>query len=300
LDSREHRRPADWFPFCESLWYITDDTVVFPAPQRRSDRISIELPIEVIGYDADGARFVENGHTLLISRHGGMIVLKRKLLPEAQLTLVNMQLKDVAEVRVVGHFKARPDGEVYGVALLDEEKNLWQVNFPSLDRADNAFARVLLQCSTCHSQEVVHFTEMDMEVFTASQELIRSCKLCSAATVWKQLGVGTGPTVPVGEAESESKQEQMWKDKRRHPRKRVKLVACIRHSGNERIVQCEDVSQGGFSFISMWSYAVENEVEAAMPYSRAGGNIFLPARVAHCKERSTGWYKCGVAYQRQP
>jgi len=272
---------------------------VFPLPQRRSDRISIELPIEVIGYDADGAQFKENGHTLLISRHGGLIVLRRKLLPEAELTLINTQLKDEAKVCVVGHFKSRPDGEVYGVALLDVQKNLWQVNFPSLDRADDAFARVLLQCGACHNREVIHFSEVDMEVFTARQELIRSCKSCSGTTVWKQLGVGTGPTAPVAKAESESKHEQAWKDKRRHPRKQVKLVACIRHCGTERIVDCEDVSRGGFSFISKWSYGVDNEVEFAMPYSRAGGNIFLPARIAHCKERSTGWYKCGVAYQRK-
>jgi len=236
---------------------------VFPLPQRRSDRISIELPIEVIGYDADGAQFKENGHTLLISRHGGLIVLRRKLLPEAELTLINTQLKDEAKVCVVGHFKSRPDGEVYGVALLDVQKNLWQVNFPSLDRADDAFARVLLQCGACHNREVIHFSEVDMEVFTARQELIRSCKSCSGTTVWKQLGVGTGPTAPVAKAESESKHEQAWKDKRRHPRKQVKLVACIRHCGTERIVDCEDVSRGGFSFISKWSYGVDNEVEFA-------------------------------------
>jgi PilZ domain len=111
--------------------------------------------------------------------------------------------------------------------------------------------------------------------------------------------LGTGSTAPVAKAEFESKHEQIWREKRRHPRKPVKLVACIRRSGTERIVDCEDLTRGGFSFTSKWSYAVDDEVEAAMPFSRAGGNIFLPARIAHCKERSTGWHKCGVAYERK-
>ena len=271
-----------------------------PPSQRRSDRISIELPIEVIGYDADGSHFIQEGHTRLISRHGGLIVLKRKLPPEAELILVNTQLKDQAAVRVVGHAESEPDGEVYGVAFLDANKSLWRVAFPPMDEAEAALARVLLHCAGCHSQEVVHFTEVDMEIFASKQELIRSCKSCSRATVWKQLGPETtSATAPIATAEPESRHEQSPIEKRRHPRKKVKLLACIRQSGREHVVDCDDVSRGGFCFKGYRKYVVDMEIDVAMPYTRGGGNIFLPARIAHCKAGAAGVFKCGVAYKQK-
>ena len=272
-----------------------------PPSQRRSDRISIELPIEVIGYDADGSYFIQEGHTRLISRHGGLIVLKRKLPPEAELILVNTQLKDQAAVRVVGHAESEPDGEVYGVAFLDANKSLWRVAFPPMDEAEAALARVLLHCAGCHSQEVVHFTEVDMEIFASKQELIRSCKSCSRATVWKQLGPETtSAAAPMATAEPESRHEQSRIEKRRHPRKKVKLLACIRQSGREHVVDCDDVSRGGFCFKGYRKYVVDMEIDVAMPYTRGGGNIFLPARIAHCKAGAAGVFKCGVAYKQKP
>ena len=267
--------------------------------KRRSDRISIELPIQVVGNDADGSQFMEHGHTLLISRHGGLIVLRRKLSADSEFTLVNTQLKDEGEARIVGHIASNPDGEVYGVALLDAGKNLWHIDFPPMDEAEVALGRVLLECVACHKQDVVHFTEVELEVFQAKQELIRSCPSCARTTVWKQTESGAGAEL-AAVAKSESKGKQRGKERRRHARKSVKLVACIRLSGTERMVNCEDVSRGGFSFTSKKSYQTGSEVDAAMPYSRAGGNIFLPARIAHCQERSPGFYKCGVAYKKTP
>jgi len=33
--------------------------------------------------------------------------------------------------------------------------------------------------------------------------------------------------------------------------------------------------------------------------TRGGGNIFLPARIAHCKAGAAGVFKCGVAYKQK-
>ena len=88
-------------------------------------------------------------------------------------------------------------------------------------------------------------------------------------------------------------------EKRRHPRKEVKLLACIRQSGREHVVDCDDVSRGGFCFKGYRKYVVDMEIDVAMPYTRGGGNIFLPARIAHCKAGAAGVFKCGVAYKQK-
>ena len=41
---------------------------------RRSDRVCLTLLLEVTGTDRDGKPFVEPAHTLLINRHGAVIV----------------------------------------------------------------------------------------------------------------------------------------------------------------------------------------------------------------------------------
>jgi PilZ domain-containing protein len=269
---------------------------------RRSDRISIELPIQVVGADAMGQQFIEPAHTLLISRHGALIVVKRRLVPEEEMTIVNTQLHNEADVRVIGHVQTRPDGEVYGVALLDSSKDLWHVEFPPLSEAEKALARSLLECSGCHKREVFYFNEVDLEVFGVKQELIRQCKSCGVATMWRYVG-GTPktPETPAEVAEAkpqpEQKPEPAPDERRRHPRARVNLLACLSTNGLEDIVQCEDVSRGGFCFVSEMCYPVGLNTEAAMPYSKTGGNIFVPSRIAHSRELPDGHFRHGVAYK---
>jgi hypothetical protein len=269
---------------------------------RRSDRISIELPIQVAGTDAMGQQFIEPAHTILISRHGGLIVVKRKLLPEEELTILNTQLRNEAEVQVVGHVHTQPDGDVYGVALVDSSKDLWQVKFPPLDESEEALARVMLECSSCHTREVFYFNEVDLTVFGIKQELIRQCKSCGVSTMWRHVGETLRAPEPVVEAkpQPEPEPEATPQERRRHARARVKLLACISQNGKEEVVNCEDVSRGGFCFIGQKRYSVGLEMDAAVPYSKAGGNIFVPSRVVNCQELPDGRFRHGLAYKATP
>ena len=44
--------------------------------QCESDRLTLEIPIEVVGTDSLGAQFFDRTYTLVIGRHGGKIALR--------------------------------------------------------------------------------------------------------------------------------------------------------------------------------------------------------------------------------
>lgn len=120
--------------------------------------------------------------------------------------------------------------------------------------------------------------------------------------MWRYVG-GT-PKAPETAAEvaeakpqPEQKPEPAPDERRRHPRAKVNLLACLSTNGLEDIVQCEDVSRGGFCFVSEMCYPVGLNTEAAMPYSKTGGNIFVPSRIAHSRELPDGHFRHGVAYK---
>jgi hypothetical protein len=269
---------------------------------RRSDRVYLAFPIQGIGTDAEGRPFEAAGRTTAISRHGAVIVLNRKLAPGQELTIRCLGTKKESKVRVVGLIGGRGDEFVYGIMLLDPVMNLWNVEFPRLTGAEEPLARMLLQCSECSSQEVVHLDETEIQVFDADGRIQRFCKSCSAKTSWKQES-----NQAVGELLMKwDKQESGGKstvappkrahEKRQHNRVQTTLQACIRQSGfSEEIVVCEDVSRGGLCFRSRKRYLEGSEIDVAVPYLRGSGNIFVHARVVRVEEVGDQ-FKHGAAY----
>src|SRR6202043_2728530 len=62
-------------------------TVGSAATVRRSDRVCLTLLLEASGRDAEGHEFAEPARTMLISRHGGVIVVHRALAAGQQVHL---------------------------------------------------------------------------------------------------------------------------------------------------------------------------------------------------------------------
>ena len=54
---------------------------------RSSDRVSLELTIEILATDAAGREFFDEGRTILVSRHGAKILFGRKLVPHQEITI---------------------------------------------------------------------------------------------------------------------------------------------------------------------------------------------------------------------
>jgi hypothetical protein len=150
---------------------------------RRSDRVSLEVPIQVAGTDAIGRDFTADTRMLVLSRHGAKIVLGRKLVPDQEVSIFCKSTGKESVARVVGQMGKIPEGHLYGVELLDPEVNLWDIEFPPLSESEKAAARVLLECGHCHSRVLSYLNEFEAEVFEANGFLSRACKRCTDVSV---------------------------------------------------------------------------------------------------------------------
>jgi PilZ domain len=188
--------------------------------------------------------------------------------------------------------------------LLNPQDNLWDVEFPCLTGSENAVARALLQCWRCQRQEVIHFNEIEFEVFDSNQSIQRFCNSCSARTLWKHDSqeprgdrlASLGETSPKMSSTVQSRQNQ---SRRKDTRLPANVSACISQPGfREEIVRCEDVSRGGLCFTSRKNYLERSRVEISVPYLQKNGNIFQPARIVYVHPLGPNLFRHGVAYIR--
>jgi len=262
------------------------------------------VPIQVSGTQA-GGDFAEKARTLSISRHGATIVLNQKLDPAQQITIQRVGTDKQANARVVGPIGGQPQGYVYGIAFLDTNVNLWDIEFPALTEPDKAVARVLLECATCQTREVTHLNELEAEVFEANRSLTRPCKSCNGWTSWRlgfheRAGEGPPPPAqpdPVAPAAPLAPAPRT-ENRRKHNRIVMKVTACVRQPGfGEEIVRVQDVSRGGLHFVSPNTYFEGSRIEVAVPYTPGGANIFVAARIAWSREQPDKQLKSyGVRY----
>jgi hypothetical protein len=269
-----------------------------PMANRRSDRVYLELRIQISGVDASGESFTEQTQTLVISRHGAKIVSHHLLVPQQPLNLRCYKTGIETLARVVGQIGQVEEGYYYGMEVSDDKVNTWGIEFPPLPETTDAAGRVLLECIRCHAQEVVYLDVFALEVLLANQTLMRPCKQCPGPgnSLWKevaareteQIAVNKVPTMPV-----------RTRNERRDPRVALKVSVCIRHPEfGDELATTENVSRGGFRFKSHRRYGIGTIIEAALPYTPGAANIFAPAQIIYADEAPTEeLYAHGVAYK---
>ncbi len=256
---------------------------------RRSDRVPIELDIKVWGTDGQGRGFIEDTQTAIVSQHGAKIRLSHKMVPEQELTVRCVKTGKESDIRVVGQIGGGPGEYFYGIQLLNVEVNLWGIEFPPITESEKAVARALMECTCCHTQELVCLNEFEAEVFEASGSLSRRCKRCTDTSLWKQ-SVATAPGEPAPQpATAEASQapaaaQGRTENERKEVRIGLKMRACIRTKElGEEVFITENVSRGGLSFKSDNRYIVGTSVEVAIPYDPGARNVFAPAQIMHAE-----------------
>ena len=261
---------------------------------RTSDRVYLEIPIIISGTDTAGRKFVENTRTLVLSRRGAKIISNQVLVPRQKLALRCLKTGLETGVQVVGPIMGEEEGCHFGIALLQPEVNVWGINFPLLDGVENPAGRVFLECMECHAQEVVHLDVFELEVLLANECLTRPCPQCNQTTLWIRSASkeAPGPVSRVASTPLHTIQE------RKSPRITLKVVACLRRPGmDEEVVFTENISRGGFRFISRKDYPLGTVIEAALPYSAGAANIFTPAKIVYKEAgQGEGTFAHGVAY----
>ncbi|MGA3165075.1 MAG: PilZ domain-containing protein [Terriglobia bacterium] len=264
---------------------------------RRSDRVFLELDIVVTGCELSGREFVERTQTLVLSRHGAKILSRYQLVPQQEVIIRCVKTDKEAVACVVGTIGETPEGYYYGIAALDPEFNMWDIEFPPLSEAEAAGSKTLLECFGCHKLEVVCLGVFELEVLMASQRLLRYCERCADSSVWKQASEKDAQK-PAAEAAPPPLPPPRTQNDRKYARVNIKVDACLRLPGRmEEIVLTENASRGGIRFRSKTQLQMGATIEVAVPYAQGGVNIFVPARIAYSeKTPDAGVSAYGVCY----
>lgn len=273
---------------------------------RRSERVCLTLLLEVSGSDPDGKPFVAGAHTLLISRHAGVIVANHVFRAD-QLVHVRRTAKHESHregmARVIGQFGRQGDKFLYGIECVDDNVDLWGVEFPPLEKSEEAVARMLLECTYCHDREVLYLNPMQLESFETNHGLARHCKTCDTPSMWGPASHedpksaahaaamrGFGDRTVSGFAGAN--------EQRAAVRLKTQLTACVRQPDtDDELAVCEELSSEGLSFRSKRRYVESSQIAIAVPYADATANIFIPARVVRVEAiPSAGLFRHGTEY----
>jgi hypothetical protein len=270
---------------------------------RQSDRVRFRMPVEASWVSPAGATLTHNAETLLVSRNGGVLRLTEKLSMGQELHLRRNLEGDNwkhTRARVVAEIDQDPPNHfLYAVHILDPRADFWDIDFPAPHKADEALARLLMECSFCQRREVVYLNELQLKSFEIRKCVARVCKHCDSPSIW----IESQSEVRDPEAgASASTVDERVLPRRNRTRIKARILACIRHRGfQEEIAVCEDLSKGGLSFRSRNQYPEGTRVEVAVPFTPGTGAIFVPIRIVFSQSiPSAGLHRHGAAYIKPP
>jgi len=123
---------AEEFRILESWLSIFVATAWVAANRRGTQRVAMQIEVRVSGYNAEGARFTEDTHTVLISGFGCLVTLQSRVTRGKRLILTNLQTKKTVECLVAYH-EASGDAWQVGLAFVALNQPFWPVEFPPAD-----------------------------------------------------------------------------------------------------------------------------------------------------------------------
>jgi hypothetical protein len=269
---------------------------------RQSDRVTLRLQVDASWSGTGGATVTQPAHTLLVSRNGGVIRLPEKLFPGQEITLhrnLDGEPPRIARAKIVAEIDHEPDGFIYAFAILEPRADFWEIEFPAPHGAEEAIARLLMECSFCLRREVVYLNEMELKSFEIRRCVARLCKHCDSPAIWVE---AQSDVKAEGAPLPHIPQQERVLPRRNRTRIKARVLACIRRRGfQEEVAVCEDLSKGGISFRSRNHYPEGTRLEVAVPYTPGAGAIFVPIRIVFSQPISTaGLFRHGAAYLHPP
>ena len=101
--------------------------------RRRSQRVLLRIPIQVIGRDPDKKPVSELTHTAVVNAHGALIYLSLEVTVGQVIILKNPETNEEQLCRVARADPA-PDGRTeVGIEFVKPAPNFWRVAFPPSD-----------------------------------------------------------------------------------------------------------------------------------------------------------------------
>jgi hypothetical protein len=269
---------------------------------RQSDRVSFRMPLEASWMESSGLVQRAIVQTLLVSRNGGVLRMQEKFFPGQELSLRRPLEGDgirTARARIVAEIDREPEGFLYAIHILEPRADFWDIEFPAPHKAEEALARLLMECSFCQRREVVYLNELELRSFESRKCIARICKVCDAPSIWVE---AQSEFSTVESSTRRSGEDNHILPRRNRTRVKARVLACIRRRGfQEEVAVCEDLSKGGIAFRSRNEYPEGTRVEVAVPFTPGSGAIFVPIRIVFSQPiPSAGLFRHGAAYLKPP
>jgi len=119
-----------WGAALEHFWRRGGEYTLPPhvnGQKRRTERLSLVVPIQVTGKDVNGVAFEEDTHTQVISGYGASVVLSCQLNPGQEIVISRENKLRMATCRVVYELEPREGKHLYGVTFVDPSVDIWGV-----------------------------------------------------------------------------------------------------------------------------------------------------------------------------
>jgi hypothetical protein len=260
--------------------------------QRTSDRIRYAYLLRITGKDSTGIPFDEAGRTQVITRDGGLILTTLSLVT-GNVIRMSRGLK-AADARIVGQCGLQNEEYLYGIQFINAlTEPFWDVNFPP-PGPEVGVGKLVLQCSQCSRQQLLHLSEIEMIVYETMKVVPRNCPRCNLETLWLEPAIlGDGALVSGNAAYSMNVAAAIHRPRtindRKHTRLQMRNIkACLqRPDFGDDVVPVTDLSRGGIGFMSLVDYLPGTRLEVAVPYTEGGANVFTPAEIVRVRCRPT-------------
>lgn len=273
------------------------------AGKRRTDRVSITLPISISGIDSSGKPFSEDASTVTVSQFGAAIASKSPLTGGQELIIRRQRNRTVreAECQVITQIGYKGDLQVFSVAFQNPAVGFWDIYFPSLPADIETAGRAFVMCKTCNTRRIIHLNSQELTTYHANHQLLSPCDSCGKSTLWVESQQDPAKSIEVKVANSTRLTPPApppVENLRKHRRVTAEIPVCIRQVDTEdQMATSMDISRGGLCFNSTRPYPAGSYIQVAVPYSPTAVNIFVDARVVHtAKVADSDTYKHGVMY----
>ena len=104
-----------------------------PRLKRRSSRLTIDIPIEVIRKGPQNKVSIEETRTFVVSAHGCALTLKSGVTPGDTIVVIHKMSREEINCRVVMCRQGKEGGWDTGVEFQTPSRNFWHIAFPPDD-----------------------------------------------------------------------------------------------------------------------------------------------------------------------
>lgn len=117
------------------LWGFMETTIAATRQgraRRRSKRLRLTVPVDVIAFDGQKELFREAAQMQCVNAHGGLVVVGANVVIGQVLRVVNRNTREQQDCRVVNVEATESSKWAAGIEFLQPAGSFWQISFPPM------------------------------------------------------------------------------------------------------------------------------------------------------------------------